>query len=300
MRLSFYPPRRLWQLGLSACVLCGLSSWLSAQSTPQRRSDQIKEPVFRTAATTNSKLPGGGKSPLDPAIEMARRGLTHIQSNIRDYTCVLVKRERVGGVLNDHEYMYLKVRNRKEENGMVLTPLSVYMYFLKPASVKGREVIYVQGQNNDKLCAHEGGTKGKFLPTVWLKPDSALAMRGQLYPITEIGIENLVAKLIERGQRERAMEGCEVSFKKNATINGRSCTMLEVKHPERRPDLEFYIAQIFIDDELQVPIRYAAYGWPEKEGESPPVLEEYTYLKLQVNVGLKDTDFDTKNPNYNF
>ena len=40
-----------------------------------------------------------------------------------------------------------------------------------------------------KLIAKEGGIKGRVIPSVWLKPDSILAMNGNLHPITEIGLE---------------------------------------------------------------------------------------------------------------
>jgi len=88
-------------------------------------------------------------------------------------------------------------------------------------------------------------------------------MRGNRYPITEIGIENLIVKLIERGERERKHPECVVEFRKNAKIDKRKCTVIEVIHPTRRAHFEFNLAQIFIDDELQVPIRYAAYDWPK-------------------------------------
>jgi hypothetical protein len=81
----------------------------------------------------------------------------------------------------------------------------------------------------------------------------------------------------------------------------RVCTVLNVRHPQQREPYEFYLAQVFIDDELQVPIRYVAYSWPKNEGENTgPVLEEYTYLNLKLNVGLTEADFDSNNPNYNF
>jgi hypothetical protein len=57
---------------------------------------------------------------------------------------------------------------------------------------------------------------------------------------------------------------------------------------------------VFIDDELQVPIRYAAYGWPETEGGKPTLEEEYTYLDVALNVGLTSADFDPSNPAYDF
>jgi hypothetical protein len=187
-------------------------------------------------------------------------------------------------------------------------PLSVYLNFLKPEDVKGREVVWVEGQNGNKLRAHEGGFGGRILPSVWLDPDGPLAMRNNLHPIYDIGIENLVLKLIAKGQTVRALGpgNCEVTFTENAKIRAskdveRVCTVLNVRHPKQLEGYEFYLAQIFIDDELQVPIRYAAYHWPNQPGETTgPVLEEYTYLHLKLDVGLTDEDFNPGNPSYNF
>ena len=86
----------------------------------------------------------------------------------------------------------------------------------------------------------------------------------------------------------------------NPQVNGRKCTVIQVVHPTRRDYFDFHVAQIFVDDQLQVPIRYAAYDWPASEGERPALIEEYTYLNLKVNVGLSDADFDVTNKNYNF
>ncbi len=66
-------------------------------------------------------------------------------------------------------------------------------------------------------------------------------------------------------------------------------------HPKQHPQVEFHIAQIFIDDELQLPVRYAAYIWPKAPGAEPEVLEEYTYQDLKINVGLTDDDFNINN-----
>jgi hypothetical protein len=283
-------------LGLVA-VLCGLSVAQTGDE-PQPR-DTLKEPVLRVAKASS---PSVKAHPLDPALEIARKGLETIHSSVTDYTCMLVKRERINSTLGDYEYIQTKVRNRKEKDGKVVRPFAVYMYFVKPASMKGREVLYIEGANGDKMIAHEGGAAGKYLPTVWLKPNGIIAMRGQRYPITDVGIENLVLKLIERGERDRANGpgNCEVTFHKDAKINGRTCTLLQVKHAQPAPNLDFHMGQIFIDDELQVPVRYAAYGFPAKDGDELPVIEEYTYLNLKLNVGLADADFDHTSKQYAF
>lgn len=280
-------------LAAAAAVLAAVS----VADEPQRDRANLSEPVLRVA----SKAPAP-KHPLDPALDLARNGLKQIQASINDYTCTLVKREQIDGKLLDYEYMFVKVRNRKVVDGKIVTPFSVYMYFLKPTDVKGREVLYVEGRNEEKMVAHEGGTAGKYLPTVWIRPDGVIAMRNQRYPITDVGLENLISKLIERGEIDKAAgrREHEVTFHENAKVNGRTCTLLQIKNAQPSENLDFHMAQIFIDTELNVPIRYVAYDFPPKAGDPLPVIEEYTYLNLKLNVGLTDRDFDHTNTEYKF
>jgi hypothetical protein len=245
--------------------------------------------------------PGTGTAhPLDPALDIAAKALALIQSTISDYTCTLVKQERINGTVQEPEFVFTKVRNRKVEGSRIVVPFSVYMKFIKPDGIRGREVIYVENQNDGKMVAHEGGVKGKFIPSVWLSPESALAMRNNRYPITEVGVLTLTERLIDRGNRDRKHPDCTLEFLKNAKINGRPCTCLQVQHPVRRPYYAFHLARVFVDDELGVPVRYESYDWPVRQGGPPQLIESYTYLNMQVNVGLTDEDFDHTNPNYNF
>jgi hypothetical protein len=287
---------------LSAAAAAGVSCVATGAWGADKENNALREPVHRVAKANNPPANppiAADKHPLDPALEMASAALKVIEG-VTDYTCRIIKQERIRGELQPQEFMDAKIRNRKVQDGKVVVPLSVYMKFVSPENIKGREVIWVEGKNNNKLRAHEGGASGRFLPSVWLDPDGHLAMRGQLHPIYDIGVENLVLKLIERGQNERKFGECEVKFVPGAKINGRLCTVLQVLHPVQRPHFEFHKAEIFIDDELKFPVRYAAYFWPNKPGEPEPVLEAYTYLNVKTNVGLVDADFDPNNPNYNF
>ena len=83
-------------------------------------------------------------------------------------------------------------------------------------------------------------------------------------------------------------------------VGDRVCQLIQVTHPERDPRYDFYIAQIFIDTQRMIPLRYAAFLWPQKAGGEPLLEEEYTYLDVKLNVGLTDTDFDPNNPDYQF
>lgn len=286
-------------------ALLGTLSAAAAAESVSAKSPKLVEPVHRVDPETRianasvaNALPPAPK-PLDDALARARRSLLTCREQVQDYTALLIKRERVNGVLGPHEYMSAKIRCRKVTNGQVTQPLSVYLSFIKPATVRGREVLYVEGQNNNKLIAHEGGLKGRFLPTVKLPPTGSLAMKGQRYPMTDIGIENMLVKLIQRGEQARALPDVESELTA-ATLNKRPCTVLTVTQPTKRPDLLFYKAKVYMDNELNIPIRYIAYDWPKQPNGSLEVLEEYNYLNLQLNVGLTDTDFDPNNSKYNF
>ena len=285
-------------------ALLGTLSAVAAADSVSAKSPKLVEPVHRVdpeariATASVAPAPANLPKPLDDALVRARKSLLNCRATVNDYTALLVKRERVNGVLGPHEYMSTKIRCRKVVDGRVTQPLSVYLTYLKPAAVRGREVLYVEGQNNNRLIAHEGGLKGRFLPTVKLAPTGSLAMKGQRYPMTDIGIENMLVKLIQRGEQARALPDVKSELGA-ATINKRPCSVLTVTQPTKRPELLFYQAKVFMDNELNIPIRYIAYDWPKPNGQLE-VLEEYNYLNLKLNVGLTDKDFDPNNSKYNF
>jgi len=277
---------------VSKFVFCA-AVMLGTASAPKVTVAQ--EPEVRVAAIAREATVN---HPLDPAIEVARESLRHIQTNVDDYTALFVKRCRVDGDLPPMTFAHLKMRNGKYDEGRVVTPMSVYLDFLKPSSTRGREVIWVEGQNNGKLAAHHGGFAN--VATLWLDPNGYLAMRGQRYPVTDIGIENLLKKIIERCQHDRQLGACDVQIFRDAKIGKVPCTMVQVTHPEPRPNLSYYRARVYFDNELNVPIRYDSTTWPTEPDGDPVIQEEYTYLRVKLNVGLTDEDFDTENPKYRF
>ncbi len=229
--------------------------------------------------------------PLMPALRMAYSGMDNINKNIQDYTCMMVKRERIDGKLGDYQYMAVKIRNH---------PFSVYLGFLKPEDVAGREVIYMDGANKNELQAHEGKGLRARLGTFSFNPTSAIAMEGNRYPITQIGVANLTHRLIEVAEHDKQYGECDVQIRKNAKVNNRVCTIIEVTHPIPRRNFLFHKAVVYVDDEMNIPIRYEAYSWPKVPGGQPVLDEEYTYVNMKLNVGLTNADFDIHNPMYHF
>ena len=260
-----------------------------ARIAPDKRATNIvPNKIAPSAATAH---------PLDRAIEDAKNGLAGMQKNVVDYTAVLVRRERVDNRLSEPNYIKVKIRNPRVVNGRKV-PFSIYMKFIRPKGAAGREVIWVDGRNNNNLIAHETSPLLRF-KNFNLDPTGFLAMKGNKYPIYDAGLENLTLKLIEKAERDRLAGHCEVRYTEDATVHKRPCSLIEVKHDDRRHPYEFHLAKVYIDKELQMPVRFESFDWPVG-GAKPKVLEQYTYVNIQTNVGLTDQDFSISNPAYNF
>ncbi|MGO8690634.1 MAG: DUF1571 domain-containing protein [Thermoguttaceae bacterium] len=263
-----------------------------SQSSVYTRPVRVAERTEVLAPPADSGLRPGDphEHPLMPALRWARQGLNQIEK-IHDYSATLVKRERLGNRLGEYEHMFIKVRHQ---------PFSVYMYFLAPSAKKGQEVIYVAGANNGKMWAHGVGIQDTIFGTVSLEPEGVVAMQGERYPLTELGILNLTHRLVQVAEQDTKYGECEVKFFKGAKINDRVCTCVQVMHPRPRRNFLFHLARIYVDDQFNVPVRYEAYEWPRRPNGKPELIEEYTYLNLKLNNGFTDADFDTHNKDYHF
>jgi hypothetical protein len=273
---------------------------------PAAAENQLVEPVYRVAndasvasaapATVEATTPTTarvsfdftqqpGEHPLVPVIRVCKESLENIDRNIRDYSCTFVKQERIDGELGEPQHIFMRIRHE---------PFSVYMSFLKP--FQGREVLWVAGQNNNEMVVREAGLK-RMLGKMNLDPQGAVAMRGQKYPITRVGIRNLTAELIRQFEADSKYGECEVVHKADPEIkiSGRSATMVQIVHPIPRQNFRAHIARLFFDNELRIVIHYDAYMWPEQPGGRPPLDESFTYTNLKINNGYAARDFDASN-----
>jgi hypothetical protein len=275
---------------LAACLLVSIAQ---AQSP----GEQPASGLHRTAKGPGADDPGTArawtddpdKHPLMPALRWAKEALQQIEQ-IDSYTATLIKRERTNGKMGPTESLAIKVRQK---------PLSIYAKSLGPQSVKGQEVLYVDGVNNGKMWAHGVGLRA-MLGTLAINPTDPLAMQGQQYPLTEIGILKLTERLVEIAGRDAKFGECTTKWIDHVKVNDRACHCIEVVHPQRRDNFLFHVARIFVDDELDLPVRYERYDWPSAPGGRLPLIEEYTYLDVKRNAGLADADFDVRNPAYHF
>jgi len=222
---------------------------------------------------------------LAPAIRIAKQSLK-VAEGLEDYTANFFKREYVNGQIVVHS-MSVKMRQK---------PFSVYLRFHKPH--EGREVIYVEGQNNGNLLAHDTGIRS-VVGTVSLSPTSKEALSESRYPITNMGMANMVKNLIEQWELESKYGECDVKYYPNAKLGGRKVKVIQCSHPVPRKQFPFHKTLLYLDKETNLPIRVENHSFPQN-GRPSQLVEEYTYSNVQTNVGLTDIDFSTQNPNYGF
>ena len=267
--------------GVAACLL------LSAVSAAQAPAVEAPRVAGNVPAVVNAE------HPLMPVIRWAESERPNIAA-IKDYTAILQKQENIGGTLHGAQVLEIKIRHE---------PFSVYTKVRFPQEVAGQQAIFVKGKNNDKVKAHGVGIERR-LGTLDLDPEGPIIMRGQKYPITDIGILNLIDKLLEVAYEDIKFGECEVTYHEDVKLGtgpaARECLMIQVMHPVPRRNFRFHVARIYVDKELNLPIRYESFDWPRREGEAPGLIEVYEYRNLKLNVGLTDADFDHANPAYNF
>ena len=268
-----------------------------------------REKPKTSQANANVQLQVSQPSSLESVIARAEAALQRFRSEVRDYKATLTKRERIGKTLGEPQSMSIKIRSRKyapaiedgadsDSKPKLIDGLHAYLRFVKPASVAGREVIWIEGENNNQLTVHEAGMLN--LISMNLDPSGSLAMVGSKYPITDIGIEKLLEKLIERGTRDKLLEPAEVTVTPGSMFGDVACDRIRIVHPKKQDGFDFHIAEVWIDPRNEIPIYYASYDWPKHPSEALTLLEEYGYRDLELNVGLGDVDFDTKNSEYQF
>jgi hypothetical protein len=235
--------------------------------------------------------------PLTPVYKFATIRYAYMRPRLRDFECMVVKKERIDDELGTRQHIHLKVRCQQIRDGRVVIPYSVYASWVAPQEFVGRKVLYVAGWNDGKMRVRKGGGRFNYLK-VNLSPFSEAVMAESRYPITDVGLVRVAGRMIDMVEEHILIDpqgvNTKVAFFKDAKVSGRTCTRISIEHPQPWPGIGFHKASLYVDDKLHVPVRVESYLWPDEETGETPLLEEYTYIKLRLNVGLNDDDFDPK------
>ncbi|WP_437187977.1 DUF1571 domain-containing protein [Planctomicrobium sp. SH668] len=225
--------------------------------------------------------------PLVPAIQLLKQSYEVVQK-VQDYEATLIKREMVNGKLL-HQRIRLRIRE---------APFSVYMFFEDPNP--GRQVLFVNGQYNNELLVRDASGITALAGTMNLAIDSPQVMAENRHVITDMGMKRMLELLAVQWQEESKYGECNVKFYPGAKMGNAECEVIECSHPRPRRQFPYHMTRVFLEKQSRLPIRVENYGFPPEPNQQAPLLEEYTYVNVKTNVGLKDADFDRRNPNYSF
>ncbi len=217
-----------------------------------------------------------------PEVEKWLRHAESTLAKTESYTAILHKQERIKNRLTEEETIFLKFKK----------PFKIYMKWTEEPH-KGRESLYVEGHNDNRLKVHEGGLVG--MVTVNLDPKGALSMKDNRHPVTDSGIENLVKlmrKNFEKGLKTREIDLKELGDER---IYGRTTKGIEIIFPRNRAGSYYcYRALINLDVETKLPVRVRIYDWDNT------LVESYGFEAIRLDAGLTEADFDPNNPGYRF
>jgi hypothetical protein len=206
-----------------------------------------------------------------------------VYAGVQDYTCLLVKRERLRGQLQPEQTMQMMVRSQ---------PFAVYLNWVEPRDQAGQQVCYAAGKNRGMMRVKAKGILGAagFLS---IDPRDPRAQQASRHSITEAGIGNLIEKLGRAWENERAWGVAQVQVA-DYDFAGRRCRRVEVVQPEtHRGRFPVYRSVAYFDQQTRLPVRTEVYDWPQPGGQrGGELLEVFSFVNLRLNVGLRNDVFD--------
>ena len=244
--------RRTWHatIGRAGRSASRVSRWPSGRKRPRR------PPRRRSWVPAQAN-----EHPLMPALRWAYSGLGNVEK-LQDYSATLAKRERIGG----------KVATTSTCSSSCGTSpsASTCTSSARPTS-RAKRCIYIEGQNDGNMWAHGVGMQEHHVRHRLVEARRTDRHAEPTLPADGIGHPQLDQPAGGGGEQDMKYGECEVKFYKGAKINNRVCTCIEVVHPAPRRNFLFHLARIFVDDELNLPIRYESYDWPKEQGASAGV-----------------------------
>jgi hypothetical protein len=279
---SRFQPPRIWLFSFAGLLALSLvSSATPPGATAPPPADPAPPVLLAQTTPVAAPSPTPASHPMDEPIRLITEA-QRAYANVQDYSCTLIKKEKMDSQPPVENVMNMKVR---------IQPFSVNLRWLEPKALAGQEAIYVAGKNDGKMRVKSAGVLGA-VGFISLEPNDARAQKTSKHAITEAGIGNLIERYSQGWPRERTWNMTQVQVAEYE-FNKRRCIRVEATHPDN-PDgrFHFYRNVVYFDKETNLPVRCECYDWPHHDGDKPELLEVYSYVNMQLNVGLTDDVFN--------
>ncbi len=231
-----------------------------------------------TVDTTSAWFPNEGKTGhqarknADRAFRTAREQV----DSIIDVSADLVRQELVGRRLQDPETIRWRQR---------VKPRSLHLTWIGKR-LKGRQVVYVEGANDGKMLVLLDGFKGKMLGVQRFSPTGRLATWGSRYPVTVVGYDALVRRIVENYEKaaKRGTLGV-VDFGQQSLPDLQTYAFeVVLDHPESQGG-DYHRMIVWFDVQSGLPVRFIGLDVRDH------LLEDYFWQRLAINQNLVDADF---------
>jgi hypothetical protein len=248
-----------------------------AAEDPPRETNPPPPPL--PATTTGLEKDEGNSSALK---RLARRAAEQ-EKSMNNYMCRIRRREQVNGKDQPEEIIMLK---------FCRAPLSIHCKWLGDEA-KGREIIYVQGQRDNRVSILTG--KGDILGSgkqLTFPIESPIVRSKSRYPLTEAGIGAAVVRFaalldaVEHGQPNAG--SLHYLGLQSRSEFARPVEAVEQKIPA---NLESFLPRgglryFFFDETTGLPMLVVTFDDANRQ------VEYYHFDRLQSPVNLDDRDFD--------
>jgi hypothetical protein len=294
------PSRRLAHLDLKPS--------LALPQLPQALVPAPAEPsASNSASSTSAAAPAltyddtvlRGKWALQYQVALLEKGLKAFD-DVASYQFIMTRQERINGDLLAPQVMDVKLRH---------APFSLYMKWLEGegTGVKGRQLIYVDGQYDNKLMIQPGGLPGRLTGTLGFTLDDPMVTAEARHPATECGLKHLANKILTFNYKDLAAgcQGYQCELHDNQMVGDRPCYLFIANYdsPERSPT--YRKVAIFLDKQLSLPIAIRNYTWADnvapEELDEVTLIESYAYSEIVVDqqqLALGEEDWSTSNSKY--
>jgi len=210
-------------------------------------------------------------------IELLEWSMELYNQDIRDYSAILHKQERINGKLIKPQQIAFWFRER---------PYSILMKWQKNA-VSIDKLLYVEGQENGNMFVHPTAP-WSWIKSVKRKPKCKEALQGSLKTADEFGFyKNMeyLHQVFSIAQRRNALN---VKYIGEKNIHDRSTVAVEIRLTD--PGCKYKKILMHIDKQLALPVSLTFYNKQDQ------LLSSYSFEKLTINPGLSEEVF-CKNKN---
>ena len=197
---------------------------------------------------------------------------------VKGYTCVLHKQERLDGKLQPSEVIDVKFRQK---------PFSVLMDWRRGAGLV-QKALYIRGENNNKILVKPAGLLS-IAGVVERDPNGEEARKGSRVPITEFGMQIGAIHTWESWKKAQDQNALHVKYLgevKVKEVGGRVCWKLHRTQFKAPEDIDGVTdLTIYVDKETWLQVGSTL------KGADGQLLGEYFFSNIDLNPKFQPDAF---------